>query len=265
MRYLTKEWYNRMQQTCIHCSLQIDKRAEKYSDKFYKKIYNKIKKQFIKNESNYTNYKKYKKMYLKNSDNSSKITEEEIQRDFKKYNDNVYDGMSVEEFFDLSHNNMIEYLKNVLPKNILKEVKDIRLLALNYSSYEVYTLIKEYCLDNQKFMYDRLNEYGNVITEQFKNESIDFLNNSFHDAVILEVKYDKNDLIMKLDSEFTNEMSATFKNYEVILDETIEECVWLYEEIYKIDSGYEIHILAHNYKKDELKELIIKCDDIILK
>ena len=118
--------------------------------------------------------------------------------------------------------------------------------------------------NNKKFVEDKLKEYAKIEEEQLKNESIEFLENSFHDAIILQVKQENKDLILEVDPELTEKINIIFKNYTIILDENIEKCSWLYDEIYKVDNGYEIHILSINYETDELKELIINCDYIIL-
>ena len=40
MKYLTKEWYNKMQCTSLHLLLKISKEAVTFSKEFYKQIYN---------------------------------------------------------------------------------------------------------------------------------------------------------------------------------------------------------------------------------
>ena len=125
-------------------------------------------------------------MFLKAVDNADEQTEEDIQREFKKINEEFLNGMSLEESFDYSQNYMIEDLKK-LPLNILNEVKDIRVLALNYTSSKVYKMIKEYCKANEKFVEAKLRESVKAEEEQFKNKSIGFLEESFHDSFIEKI------------------------------------------------------------------------------
>ena len=174
-------------------------------------------------------------------------------------------GMSLEEHFDYCQNDLIERYKVIIPENILNKVKDIRVFALGYASGEVYKLLKEYCDSNEKFVEERLRESAKVEEELFKNESISFIEESFHDCFILDVIKEKDDLIIKLDNEygFTDKTKIVFKNYNIILDEDIKETHWLYNEVYRNDNKYEIHILSSN--QIDLKELIIECEDIILK
>lgn len=265
MKYLTKDWYRKMQHTSFHLLLKVDNKAEKFSEDFYQDVYNKVKNKYIKEQSDFVNYKKFKKIFLECIDDVKNVKEVEIQKEFEKYQREMFNGLSIEAAFDLRQNNKIEYLKSELPLSILEKVKDVRVLALDYVSSEVYKLIKEYCLSNEKFVDDKFREYACIEIEQQKNETIEFMKESFHDAFILEVKEDKKDLIIKVDNEygFTNKTNIIFKNYNIILDENIDKSWWLYNEIYKVDNIYEIHILVSN--ENGLKELIIKCDDINLK
>ena len=265
IKYLTKDWYNRMQHTDFHLLLKVNKKAEQFSEEFYQNVYTREKNKYIKEQSDFADYKKFKKIFLESIDDVKNIKEEEIQKEFERCQEEMFNGLSIEEAFDFRQNHMIEYLKSELPLNILDKVKDIRVLALNYASSEVYKLIKEYCKSNEKFVDDKFREYGRIEIEQFKNDSIEFLEESFHDTFMLDVKEYKNDLIIKIDNKngFTNKTSIIFKNYNIVLDENIEKSWWMYNEIYKLDNTYEIHILAQN--ETGLKEMILKCDDIILK
>lgn len=265
MRYLTKEWYTKMQYTGLHLGLKVNKNAEEFSEKFYEELYNKTKDKYIKDLSEFTDYEKFKKMFLESMDDSSSLKEEDIKTEFKNVNEDMFQGMSIEETFDNNQHNIIERFKKVIPKNILNKVKDIRVLGLGYVSSEVYKLLKEYCDSNDKFVEDRFKELEKVEKEQFKNDSIDFPKISFHDCFILDVIKEKNDLIIKLDNEygFTDKSSITFKNHNIILDENIKESNWLYNEVYKNKDGYEVHILTS--VNDDLKELILECEDIIVK
>ena len=54
-----------------------------------------------------------------------------------------------------------------------------------------------------------------------------------------------------------------FKNYDIIKEENnICQSVWLYNEVYIKDNGYEIHILLENIK-GKLIDFIVGTDDVI--
>lgn len=264
MRYLTKQWYNKMQYAGLYIGLKVNKKAEEFSNEFYQQEYIKAKNKYIKYVADFIDYTKFKKIFLEYIDNQDNIKEEDIELEFKKVNEEMFLGKSIDEHFDNNQKEIIERYKEVIPKNILNKVKDIRVLGLGYVSSEVYKLLKEYCDSNNKFVEDKLKEIEIVEKEQFKNESIDFLKTSFHDCFILDVIKEQNDLIIKLDNEygFTDKQVITFKNYNIILDEGIKETNWLYNELYKNNDRYEVHVLT--FVNDDLKELILECEDIVI-
>ena len=55
MKYLTKDWYNKMQASDLHILLKVDERAEEFSEEFFKEIYEIKQKQYIKEQSNLNN------------------------------------------------------------------------------------------------------------------------------------------------------------------------------------------------------------------
>ena len=242
MKYLTKEWYKKMQASSLHILLKIDKRAEEYSEELYKEIYEIERQKYIKEQSRIndllfkitSNVKKnnQKLNYIENFNNIQKLT--------------------------------IEDLKKKLPQNIINEIKDIRVLALNYSSKKVYDLIKDYSKENEKYVDDKFKEYIKLEKATFKEELSDFFDNSYHDCYIKKVKNNgKNISINFITGGLTEKDTLILENGRIILDENIEESTWLYEEVYKINNKYELHILA--IKGEDLKEMIIECDNIEVK
>lgn len=180
MKYLTKEWYNNMQKTGLHLMLKISKDAEEFSEEFYKKIYNIEKKKYL----------------------NDQLRIKEILKD------KIYSFAS----FNRNQQNSIKMLKNKLPESILEKVKDIRVLALNYASVEVYNLIKEYCEDNDRFVNEKIREYNKLESEQFVPEELVFVDESFHDCEIVKVINEK-DLTIQLDNEhgFTDKSIINLK------------------------------------------------------
>ena len=54
-----------------------------------------------------------------------------------------------------------------------------------------------------------------------------------------------------------------FKNAKILKQDcNLENVWWLYQELYKVDDKYEVHILLRDEKK--LYDLILTCDDIVL-
>lgn len=279
MKYLTKDWYVKMQHTSLHLFLKVDKRAEEFSEDFYQEIYNEWKKEQIQFLEDIIDYNKFQQTFLKNfklqfeSQFGRELTEEDIQSEFKRINEQTFGGMSIDEYFCLLQENLIKEVKFSLPEDILVKVKDIRVLAHNYVSSEVYDLIRKYCEDNKNFVDDKSSEYSKIKSEQFENESIDYIKESFHDCNILDIIKDDKDCVIKLDNSdaFTSKTKIIFKNYNIILDENIKNYCWKYSEIYKNKQKYEVHILTmanmfdiNSSFRDCLRELILQCDDIIV-
>lgn len=86
----------------------------------------------------------------------------------------------------------------------------------------------------------------------------------FHDCKVTELIVDR-DIIMRFDIKggFTDKNKITFVSSEIIKDDKfIVGSVWIYDELYRTEHGYEAHML---FASDELSELIIRCKDIVIK
>lgn len=223
MKYLTKEWYNTMQNTSHHLFLKEDIRASQYSEEYFQVLYKK--------EEN-------------------------------KWNSNEY---KVIEFKDFFSDNM-DMLKNNLPKSILNEVCDIRVLALNYATKEVIDKIKKFCKKNENIVQKAFDDYNKDFERQFRNCKPKFINEwGFHDCNIITFKKIDKDYHMNLDNtgSFTEINNVIFKNAKIIKQESdLNGTWWLYDEIYKTDDKYEIHVLLW---KEDLIDFIIQCSDVVLK
>ena len=110
MKYLTKEWYNRMQKTNLYFGLNVSKEAEEFSESFYKKIYKKEKEKYLKRELTFINFESYKKIILEVEDTKN-MTDDEINERFNQYKIDMYHGMTMEEWFDNCHKYVIQDFK----------------------------------------------------------------------------------------------------------------------------------------------------------
>lgn len=260
MKYLTKEWYNKMQCTKLHSGLTIDKRSDVFSEVFYQKLSRKAREDFLKTHSILVNYEEYKKIVQ--GIEFMDLKEDDLRSNFELLQESLK-GMTLVEYFDYCQNLKIKTIKEKIPKSILHKIKDIRVFSLGYVSKNVYNLLKKYCDDNNKFVEEKFDEYTKLEEETFKNDSLEFIEWSFHDAYISCVRKNKRDIEILMDNvgSFTDKKGIIFKNCNIFLDENIEGTYWLYNEIYKIKNGYEVHILT---SYDDLREFIVECEDIIL-
>lgn len=111
-----------------------------------------------------------------------------------------------------------------------------------------------------------MKDYHNCVKKQFKNKIPDFEKESFHDCQITNIIQKENDLILEIDNEgeYTEINNIIFKNAKIIKQENeIKKAWWLYDEIYKVNDKYEIHLLLWA-SNDEFSDFILTCDDIIL-
>lgn len=223
MKYMTKEWYNTMQKTGSYILLEMDEKANQFSEEYFNQLY--------------------------------KLEKEKFLQQFKSSQ-----FKSFEEYFEYQMNRV----KNELPFSILEEISDIRVLALNHVSKSMYDKIKKYCDDNRQFVETTMDDYYRKFEKQFKNNKPKFAQENFHDSDIINFEKRGNDYLVKLNNEyaFTDVNTIIFKNAEIIKqDGNINGLCWLYEEIYKVDDKYEIHILLRD---EELKDLIIRCSELTL-
>lgn len=224
MKYFTKEWYLKMVNMNIYLGLKINN-----NNLSYQEIYN-----------------------------QEKIKFNSIQEKIKRLILNMKKNINLETQFELNCENQINKYKNILPKEVLSKIKDIRILGLGYVNKEEYNFIKEYFEDTRKYVDNIIKQYAQK-EEKFEN-SLEFIKESFHDYDITNIEKSKDKLIICLDNN-QNARKIVFKNYNMILDEDIDKSRWLYNEVYKIDDKYEIHILVSG---NELREMIIQCEDIIM-
>lgn len=143
-----------------------------------------------------------------------------------------------------------------LPQNILKLVKDKRMLALGYAESEVKKVITEYIDFKRENIFDiyensykasREAECGLTACEQLKKyPDLYFLSYIFEENNILSVKTVDKDIYLTFDFNVT----IILKNVEVVEEECSLVNAYINEyELYKDGTDYELHLLVP--KRDE--------------
>lgn len=266
MKFFTKEFYQKLNIKANYEQLMIDPRASEYNDEFYNEIYEKRKQDYLKLINSFTDYDLYRERSLQIQEIlNEKKTEEEMRKEFEEFSKPyLNESDPTETINEIIQNQIIEYQEE-LPKEILEEIKDFRVLALNYVTEEVYNKIKQLCLDRDKYIEDIQIEYHDLFLKQFENDNLQYLKESFHDCLIIKSEFVNNDLKIKVDNRggFTDKELIVFKNIEIILQEdNLDDSYWIEDEIYKIDNKYEVHIYYHGPRGE--KYLTIRCDNIIV-
>ncbi|WP_434752258.1 DUF4085 family protein [Paenibacillus amylolyticus] len=153
------------------------------------------------------------------------------------------------------------YHAEKLSSEILEQIADIRVFALGYCTREVMQKLKEESARNTKEMERVLEEYREtMINQDISNEIRRKV--QFHDCEVTEL-LTGDDLVICFDNRggFTEMNKLKLIAPEILKQEgEIVGRFWLYEELYRIDNGYELHVLLNG---EPMSELIIRCADIV--
>ena len=87
----------------------------------------------------------------------------------------------------------------------------------------------------------------------------------FHDSEVIKFREDAETLVLEMEEREWGYSHIRFEKPEILKrDMGIEGCEWLYEEVYREGSGYELHVLFYSRKELGLKELILRCREIVI-
>lgn len=269
MKYFTKEWYKDTQKTDIHLLMSTTRKADKFDEKYFRNLYKKELNQFLKDEKEMCEMTEedlfdesdWDEISVLNEDghmiNVSEIMSQEevnelrnnILNEEKEVAENFeiepYDEEKLIKQFEENHVDKIECLKESLPVDILKDVADIRVLALDKASRHIKKRIEKYCRENEKRSDKVINEYSKYFGKIKNNIPKKILENyEFHDCEILSIEKIGNDIIFNLDNSggFADVNKIKYKNAKILENNLDENAYWIYDEIYVLDEGYEFHI-----------------------
>lgn len=87
----------------------------------------------------------------------------------------------------------------------------------------------------------------------------------FHDSEVMKIHADSERMVLELEEREWGYSHVNFEKPEILkMDTGILGCEWLYEEIYRENGGYEMHVLFYSRKELGLKELILRCREIMI-
>lgn len=224
MKYITKKCYEDMQNITLRFGLVLNEKVDKFSEEYFQEVYKKEKEKFKEGCS-----------------------------------------FATDEYCDAAFQSRIDNFKRRLPSIILNEIKDIRFLAFGHVTRKVYDDISKFSLECQRSVDKAFSDYDKEFKKQFSLEKPKFVLEDFHDSDILSLEKSSNDYVLILDNSgaFTNVKKIVFKDATIIeKDWDNQKLGWLYDEIYKIKNGYEVHLLLGD-DNDEYY-LTVKCADINL-
>lgn len=217
MKYLTKEWYQLCQNCHYHLSLQVRPQAAQFSQSYYQSLYGgKL------------------GAHMKLMGEVARLSGESFQAEREKAQ------------FRRDHQRNTEHLRQVLPREILDQVADVRVLALDVSTREVKDALTRWCEDNQRQVDQVLQKYTNFRRQTAPQVGAGLQEEfSFHDSTVKRVERGPDRLTLYLEDGGYSPVSRVDYLSPRILeeDEGLEGAVWLYEEIHPAQGGNEYHTL----------------------
>ena len=237
MRYLTKQWYQAMQGTSLGCLLKIDERAGVRSEEFFREAYS-----FAENE------------WLRSRRQVCRLMEMPMDEAEEK-----------RRYHEMYESGIARY-ESLLPAHIRSQISDIRVLSLGFCTEETRKLLQDMSAENESYV-DRMIKQGTAAQRaSFAGADDSLLDRfDFHDEEVLSFGPQDRDWVLDF-GEYAGLYSQVhylrFKNAVILsLDGDLAGARWLYEELYKTEAGYELHILLD---RNGLLECTVTCDDILL-
>lgn len=292
MRYLTKDWYEICQKTGLHYGMRVHRGAGVFSEMLYQRLYRRKEKEYIQSEREVYNFDP---RYFLRQDGSAfvpadklmrgeEIEEEDIviyqmpeeekertQKMIEAYDQRPpFDEEKCKQAFRvMQETSRMEEAEERIPVEILRQVADMRVFCLGYCSKEIKVQLERVSRANYKIV--KLASEANAKAQKAEDisESIRKIHN-FHDSIILEIsgsngfenRWDQFVIRMDPRGSFTECNKVTFQNADIIKQESnITGSCWLYCELYRIEKGYEVHIL---FWGEGMPELILTCSDILM-
>ena len=137
MKYFTSEWYEMCQNANWHLNMSVSKNAEEFSEEYYKDLYTRRRRAFVKEQ---------------------KEVAEVLGEEFSKVKAEV-------EFMN-QHEATVKRMEASIPQNILAEVADTRVLALDIATKEVRQKLKAWCEQNAKAADEMVKAYDGLTVEE---------------------------------------------------------------------------------------------------
>ncbi|MBR2421766.1 MAG: DUF4085 family protein [Oscillospiraceae bacterium] len=235
MRYFTKQWYQTMQNSGADVGLVTDSNAQVFSEAYFKNIYRVQKQKWL---------KRRKKVC--------------------QWLNEPYDETKESYTFAAIYRAEKAKLIRTLPESILSQVADIRLLALKHCTEKVKEQITAFSRDCKEATEQSMSAY--FASAKIENTDASLLEMfSFHDETVISARKVGKDWLIDLgecEEGYSKIRYIRFKNAVILKQEKrLAGAWWLYEELYKTETGYEVHVLLD---KNGLIEFIVQCDDIQL-
>jgi len=280
MKYLTKEWYLAVQNSYHHQHLVSDKRAAIFSEEYFLELYCASEQDHLDFHRSVCNLDRDELVAKLTGTSSCHVDGSPLSKEEQNIVSSFQDAFAEalctapEPVFDpekekLEYHRMFvrafDQLKYMYPPEILEKVADPRVLALEHAAPDVIAAIEQYCLQNRALA-DSRNEANRAEDQKnWKNRKPAFFKDFyFHDNQILSMEMENSNAILTFDTN----VACRFKNAVILkCDCATEKSIWLYNEIYPVAAGYEIHALLltkpeMHFCIDSYADLIIQCSNV---
>lgn len=288
MKFLTKEWLHALRLSSAGRNVEVSYRARLKDERFFRTLYDKRCNCFLCNEMENESYRDTEKE-LKKIDkfvNAPGISEGEHERrlqykeDYIKVNEIsinngvyfVFDKAVSEKRFEVAFKRKVELLKS-LPKTILLNVADIRVLALGYASSTVKARLKPFC---EKLSDNCMQIKDEVISKIEKVESYlskrVYLNELFESLLTEVIEEDGNVILSFHDGDrlIIKDGIITERDSQIVFpfNEDDPNSGWtkvLSVELDRVEGKFEVSFLFENlnmYDESELWYLTILGRDL---
>jgi hypothetical protein len=283
MKFLTKEWYETCQQTGLHFGMRVHKGAASLDEALYQRLYKRKEKEHVKLQRDV--YDTDPRFMLEHDGqvmtrvdkafSGEDVTEEDqivyhmppeerahIEKLIAEYDARpAFDEKQCKEDYQEAMEWNDKYHAERLPAEILEQIADIRVFSLGYCTREVMRQLKKKSEENIKEMERVLQEYRDVMVKQDIPAEV-HRKLQFHDCQVTEL-LTGDALVLRFDPRggFTEINKLTLTAPEILKQEgEFVGRYWLYQELYRIDNGYELHVLLDG---EPMSELIVRCTDIV--
>lgn len=290
MRYFTKELYLMEQgRNIFYRDLKVTKQAETFSEEYFQRLYNKEMKRLIalsRARSLMTADDMYPldsppkpmiyrpdlgltdaRPYMKPEEYEAERTK--LEKRWRESHDNYvpdpdYSEIQYQDGFKVFFEGRLRLMPKLYPE-IIDDVADIRVLALGRVSKTNYHKLKDNDDRIEKALKKADRDYAKAFSAMKNKIPDDILRNyNFHDCIALSADFDGKDFVIEFDNSggFTKYAKVKYINAEIIEDEGIVGCSWLYDEFIENNGTTEYHAMLCG--RDGLRYLTIKADGVKL-
>lgn len=235
MRYMTKQWYQTMQDSGLGVCLEADERAGAYSEEVFRSVYQ----------------EKLDAWLLEREKICGFLSE-------------PFDAQRERQSFAELYTRELAQYQTRTPGDILSKVADMRILALGLCTEAVRDAMEQYRRNCQETVERTMEEYWDA----YKARGLDRVwtgDHSLHDSQVRHLRQEGEDLVLEFDREDEDWHTVSqirFRDAGILRQEaSVENAWWLYDEIWRVDNGYEVHVLLY---RDAPVELIVSCSDVEL-